>query len=111
LCELPNHKGPRLPQKRYTAASQTVFWREIAIPSGNNARNAAVPISQFDAGSGPQPLATYLNSGKPLATSITLFQPQVDGSRVIVKLESEGPIIGQAGNGRLQFTVVAYLRN
>lgn len=95
----------------YVSAEKRVYWREVAIPAGNDAVNAALPISQFNGGGGVQPLASYLNSGKILSEFVTGFQPTLQSSRLTVLLESEGSDPGKAGNGKLQLTAVAYLRN
>lgn len=49
--------------------------------------------------------------GKILSEFVTGFQPTLQSSRLTVLLESEGSDPGKAGNGKLQLTAVAYLRN
>ena len=95
----------------HDTALRQVYWREVAIPTGHSASLSPLGLSEFDPGSGAQPLASYLNSGLMLAQQIDLFQPTLAGGRLTVTLESIGVDPSKPGNGRLRATAAVLMRN
>lgn len=63
----------------WNGLDNTLYRREMAIPTGQPARFTPLRISSVNFGSGPKPLTDYLSRGRPVARNVVAFSPNANG--------------------------------
>jgi prepilin-type N-terminal cleavage/methylation domain-containing protein len=70
-----------------------------------------VPIEQYNAGNGPQPLSSYLNNGTPIAHDVTQFNVHQAQTLLTVNVTAQKGRYGSQAPETVSTYAVAHMRN